>query len=146
MADTPDAPTRGPNLEVAPKGAHLDTSPKGATLHTLFVARTIQVYPITEPELKALSLFNTAASVFLALGSALISFMAGIRVDLSIETGTPAPTRDALGILCWVLAILAVASYGIAALAWCKRKSQLDKIEATTENPKDSAPPPKPVP
>jgi RsiW-degrading membrane proteinase PrsW (M82 family) len=94
-----------------------DTS-RGATIRTAYVEREVKAYAIFENEIQTITMSNTLASVFWAVGIASLSFAVGIWTNAEfVEKLTPegsilshviAPALCVVTVICWALAVWAM--------------------------------------
>ena len=101
---------------------------EGAVFQTYNMERTVRIYPITEGELKTISIMNTLAIVFFSLGSALLSFALGIIVNCAIEGQLTEVANTLLRVVAPICGILSLISYGIGIWALIAKKSELGRI------------------
>ena len=101
---------------------------EGAVFHTYHMGRTVRIYPITEGELKTISIMNTLAIVFFSIGSALLSFALGIIVNCAIDGQLTEVANTLLRVVAPICGVLGIISYVIGILALVTRKSELGRI------------------
>ena len=129
-------------------------SQMGAVYHTTYMERRVKIYPLQESELRMVGMFNTLTSVFLSVGSGLLTFGLGLTVQ-AIFTDKLSGTAEALTYvvapLCFVLALV---FFGLAEWARRSRETEMGNIRrevgetsqsATQSIPDTVAPPPPPA-
>jgi len=114
--------------------------PRGAIITTAYAERKVRVLAVLESEVHSISAFNTLATTFFSIGSALISIAIGIWANGAFaEKLTPEGivlSKFVSPLLCF----LAILMYAIAIWAVRSRRNKLDVIR--TESKSTSGPSP----
>lgn len=102
--------------------------PQGAFVRTLYVERTVTIYPIDESKLETISIFNGLTTAFSAVGTGSLMFAFGIAVDIAITGESTEQGKTFAVAIYWACAVITAIAYVVAAIAFFRRRSILGVI------------------
>jgi uncharacterized iron-regulated membrane protein len=110
------------------------TSERGATVKTTYVEREVQALAVFDTEVETISSLNTQATVFFSVGTGLISLAGGIWTSAAFSTQLTPAGQLAVTLAAPVLCLLSLVFFGLALVAWWKRKSALNTIRSQSRS------------
>lgn len=112
-------------------------STRGATIYTAYTDRKVRAYPVFENEIKTFNLFNTLATIAIAIGSSFLSFAVGILTNAMFVEDVTAAGEIMSRVVAPVLGILAVVAFILSVWAAKSRGTTWDTIK--NESSSDSS-------
>jgi hypothetical protein len=110
-------------------------SPRGATIRTAYVEREVKAYAVFEHEVRTISLWNTLAGVFSAIGAAFLSFAIGIWTNASFAEKLTAEGIVMSHFVAPALCVFAAVSWIIAGWAIYSRARTWTAIRSESKQP-----------
>ena len=93
----------------------------------------MKAYAIYEAELESLSIFNWLTGVAFSAGTAFLSFMLAVYVDIAKEPGS-VTHPDVPNFVYWACTVLAVGFYLVSGISFWKRRSKLEQIKKDSKS------------
>lgn len=108
-------------------------SPSTAIVRTVHMSRTVKYFLVQESELSVIAAFNWITGLFGSIGLGLVTFVAGLVIDLAID----GPDDERSITMAWVISavcvVLSLICFGVAYWGWCKRDGAVEELKKSSE-------------